>query len=82
MLRHWDRLDAKLIFGVGALFDWMTGQRRRAPALVRHMRLEWVYRVAIEPRRLLRRYTVGVVHFFSLVFVAPSPIRPREWTGS
>jgi beta-1,4-glucosyltransferase len=82
ILRHWDRLDAKVIFGVGALFDWMAGRHRRAPVLVRSLRLEWVYRLALEPRRLGRRYTVGIVHFFSLVIGANTTILPREGTGS
>ena len=67
IVEHWPRLEAKVIFGVGALFDWMTGLRRRAPRLVRLVRLEWAYRLAIEPRRLLRRYTIDVLTFLSLV---------------
>jgi beta-1,4-glucosyltransferase len=80
ILRHWDRLDAKVIFGVGALFDWMAGRHRRAPVLVRSMRLEWVYRLALEPRRLGRRYTLGVLHFFSLVMGGAVPLSGRGST--
>jgi beta-1,4-glucosyltransferase len=64
---NWNQIDARLIFGVGALFEWMTGRRRRAPSLVRRLRCEWVYRLLLEPRRLLHRYTIGILHFFTLV---------------
>ena len=60
-------LDVRLIFAVGALFEWMTGAKRRAPEWVRRYRLEWVYRLAIEPRRLMKRYTIDIVRFFWLV---------------
>ncbi|UYW26641.1 WecB/TagA/CpsF family glycosyltransferase [Methylorubrum extorquens] len=54
-----DRTKVKLAIGVGALFDFMTGEAIRAPRLVRRMRLEWFYRLAREPARMARRYLVG-----------------------
>jgi alpha-1,3-mannosyltransferase len=53
----------RLAFGVGALFDFVTGHVHRAPAWIRSARLEWVYRLIQEPRRLLRRYLVGNLLF-------------------
>lgn len=56
------RIDAThctLAFGVGALFDFQAGSIRRAPAFMRALRLEWLYRLAREPVRLWRRYLVG-----------------------
>ena len=50
---------AKLMFGVGALFDFISGEKRRAPLWVRKIRGEWMYRLLLEPRRLWRRYLVG-----------------------
>lgn len=44
---------------VGALFDFLSGSVPRAPRWMRRMRLEWLYRLANEPRRLWRRYVVG-----------------------
>ncbi|MEM1376789.1 MAG: WecB/TagA/CpsF family glycosyltransferase [Pseudomonadota bacterium] len=44
---------------VGALFDLTTGEVSRAPEWVRIIRSEWVYRLAMEPKRLWRRYIVG-----------------------
>lgn len=75
---NWDRLDARVIFGVGALFDWITGRRRRAPVLLQRLRCEWVYRLVIEPRRLLHRYTIGILHFFALVLGRSGTLIGRE----
>lgn len=49
----------KVGFGVGALFDFLAGKYPRAPEWIRTIRFEWVYRLALEPQRLWRRYVVG-----------------------
>jgi alpha-1,3-mannosyltransferase len=46
-------------FGVGALFDYLAGAVPRAPPFILRWRLEWVYRLMAEPRRLWRRYLIG-----------------------
>ncbi len=51
------RLRAVMV-GVGAAFDFHAGTVRRAPAWMRHAGLEWLHRLASEPRRLWRRYLV------------------------
>lgn len=50
---------ARLVISVGALFDFVAGEVPRAPAMVRRMRMEWLYRFAQEPRRLAGRYFLG-----------------------
>ena len=45
--------------GVGALFDFFADEVQRAPELVRKLRLEWIFRLWLEPRRLWRRYVLG-----------------------
>lgn len=47
-----------VMLGVGAAFDFHAGTVRRAPAWMRHSGLEWLHRLASEPRRLWRRYLV------------------------
>lgn len=59
-------LNANVLIGVGALFDFWAGDKPRAPRLVQRTRLEWLYRLCLEPRRLLRRYTVDIVRFLIL----------------
>lgn len=50
---------ARLVISVGALFDFISGEVPRAPELVRHARMEWLYRFLQEPRRLAGRYFIG-----------------------
>ena len=64
---HAHRIDARILMGVGALIDYTAGMAVRAPAPVRLLRLEWLYRLAREPRRLGRRYTVELALFLGLI---------------
>lgn len=66
ILENADSLSARVFIGVGALFDFLSGEASRAPAWVRKVRMEWFYRLCREPRRLGRRYTVDVITFFRL----------------
>ena len=50
---------ARVVMGVGALFDFAAGRVPRAPSFVRRLRSEWVFRLALEPARMWRRYVVG-----------------------
>ena len=52
-----DDLDAPVLIGVGAAFDFHAGLVPQAPAWLQESGLEWAYRLAHEPRRLWRRYT-------------------------
>ena len=56
---HLKATGCRLGFGVGALFDFLSGDVARAPRWVRAARLEWAYRLAQEPSRLWRRYVLG-----------------------
>ncbi len=58
-----DRLGVKVIWCVGALFEYYGEGRARAPVWVRRAGLEWLFRLALEPRRLWKRYLVGTVRF-------------------
>jgi N-acetylglucosaminyldiphosphoundecaprenol N-acetyl-beta-D-mannosaminyltransferase len=51
-----DRLDAPVLVGVGAAFDFHAGLVPQAPAWMQSAGLEWVFRLSKEPRRLWRRY--------------------------
>lgn len=61
--RHGASIGAKLCIGVGGLFDFTSGKIKRAPLWIRRLRCEWVYRLAIEPRRMWRRYLIGNIAF-------------------
>nr|WP_243613379.1 WecB/TagA/CpsF family glycosyltransferase [Shimia aestuarii] len=60
---HRQLIDAPLVLGVGALFDFLAGNVRRAPHWLRKRRMEWVWRLAMEPRRMAKRYLVGNATF-------------------
>ncbi len=54
---------APVSISVGALFDFLAGAVPRAPEWVRRARLEWVFRLILEPGRLWRRYLLGNPRF-------------------
>jgi exopolysaccharide biosynthesis WecB/TagA/CpsF family protein len=56
-------LDAPLIMGIGALLDYLTGTVQRAPAPIQRLRLEWLWRLGLEPKRLGKRYTIDLARF-------------------
>ncbi len=57
MAAHRGRINAVMV-GVGAAFDYHAGTIKRAPLWMQSCGLEWLYRLASEPRRLGRRYLV------------------------
>jgi alpha-1,3-mannosyltransferase len=67
LARNFDACGCALGIAVGALFDFMAGEYSRAPKWVRSARLEWVYRLALEPRRLASRYLMGNPSFLGKV---------------
>jgi N-acetylglucosaminyldiphosphoundecaprenol N-acetyl-beta-D-mannosaminyltransferase len=58
MARFRPRLEAPLLIGVGAAFDFFTGRQRQAPRWMQRSGLEWLFRLASQPGRLWRRYLV------------------------
>jgi N-acetylglucosaminyldiphosphoundecaprenol N-acetyl-beta-D-mannosaminyltransferase len=50
--RHRERLEVPLLIGVGGTFDVLSGNTRRAPRLMRKARLEWLWRVLANPRKI------------------------------
>ena len=63
--------------GVGGLFDYYSGRIPRAPKLVHAMKSEWVWRLAMEPRRMAKRYLVG-----NFVFLAHATIEAARHSGA
>jgi N-acetylglucosaminyldiphosphoundecaprenol N-acetyl-beta-D-mannosaminyltransferase len=56
MSRHWRELDAGVLIGVGAAFDFHSGRVRQAPRWIQRSGFEWLFRLCAEPRRLGPRY--------------------------
>ncbi|MGH8026353.1 MAG: WecB/TagA/CpsF family glycosyltransferase [Pseudoxanthomonas sp.] len=64
ILDHCAASDAPVMFGVGALLDFLSGNARRAPPWMRTLHLEWLFRLLLEPKRLLKRYSWDMMRFF------------------
>jgi len=58
MNAHLQRLSVPVLVGVGAAFDFHTGEMRQAPRWMREHGLEWLFRLCLEPRRLWHRYII------------------------
>jgi N-acetylglucosaminyldiphosphoundecaprenol N-acetyl-beta-D-mannosaminyltransferase len=69
MARMRARLDASVLVGVGAAFDFHAGLKRQAPRIVQRSGFEWAFRLACEPRRLWRRYAMVVPSFLALTLL-------------
>jgi len=60
-------LDAPLVIGVGAAFDFVSGNKQQAPRWMQRSGLEWLFRLMTEPRRLGRRYLLYNPRFIWLI---------------
>jgi N-acetylglucosaminyldiphosphoundecaprenol N-acetyl-beta-D-mannosaminyltransferase len=64
MAEHLELLpEARIMLGVGAAFDLLTGRLRQAPKWMQRSGVEWFFRWTQEPRRLTRRYFVNNPRF-------------------
>lgn len=64
--RHREGFGVPVVMGVGGSFDVLTGRIRRAPRPLQRAGLEWAWRLAMEPRRLWRRYLTVNLAFLGL----------------
>jgi len=53
---HKHRLPPGIYFGIGAAFAFHAGEVKQSPPILQRLGMEWAYRVAMEPRRLFKRY--------------------------
>lgn len=58
MMEHREKLRAPVLVGVGAAFDIHAGAKAQAPVWMQDHGLEWLFRLAQEPKRLWRRYLI------------------------
>jgi N-acetylglucosaminyldiphosphoundecaprenol N-acetyl-beta-D-mannosaminyltransferase len=63
MARMRERLEVPVMCAVGAAFDFHAGRVSQAPGWMQQRGLEWIYRLAQEPRRLLPRYVYSNPRF-------------------
>jgi N-acetylglucosaminyldiphosphoundecaprenol N-acetyl-beta-D-mannosaminyltransferase len=65
--RNADRLNTDVLWTVGALLDYMAGRMPRAPRFLADNGMEWIFRLAVEPHRMWKRYLLGNPAFLSRV---------------
>ena len=66
-MQHYRRhLNAKVVLAVGAAFDFIAGTVSQSPPLMQNSGLEWLYRLAMEPRRLWKRYFLRNPYFIAM----------------
>ncbi len=75
MYAYLHRLPVKLMVGVGAAFDLLTGNVKETPDWMKKRGLQWLYRLIQEPRRLWRRYLINNPRFLWLTFLQLSKLR-------
>lgn len=78
MASHRAVLDAPALIGVGAAFDFHAGRVRQAPRVIQRSGMEWAFRLAMEPRRLWRRYLRNNPEFAMLVLAQKTGL--RRWS--
>ncbi len=83
LLRHRDRLGVSVGLGVGGSFDVWAGRVKRAPAWTQRAKIEWLYRLATDPRRIRRqaalpRFAVQVVKWAPEDYGPPRRGRSRH----
>lgn len=76
--RRREALAPAVLIGVGASLDFVAGRVRRAPRWISSSGLEWLWRLAREPRRLARRYLVEDPRFLAVLW---RELRGRGRTG-
>lgn len=75
MASYLPKLDATLMLGVGAAFDFHAGKVKQAPRWIQRSGLEWAYRICQEPRRLWKRYARNNPLFVGRVLLQKTGLR-------
>lgn len=75
MNEHLEKLETKVMVGVGAAFDFLTGAIRDAPPWVKNAGLQWLHRLMQEPGRLWKRYLISNPRFLLSITLQLTGVR-------
>lgn len=75
MAEYSSRLAATVMLGVGAAFDFHTGRASEAPRWMMNAGLQWLHRLASDPRRLWKRYATIVPRYLAWIALQRSGLR-------
>jgi len=81
MAQHVGKINAAALLGVGAAFDFLSGEKPRAPVWMQRSGVEWLFRLVTEPRRLAHRYLIDNSIFVARAFQQLSGWKSyaRDW---
>ena len=78
ILNHQHDLGCKTVLAVGGLFDFYSGDIKRAPLWLREIGFEWAYRLYQEPKAKFHRYIIGNPRFLYRTFFNKNIIQARK----
>src|SRR5258706_9086573 len=81
MAEHVERMNVPVLAGVGAAFDFLSGNKPQAPKWIATLGMEWFFRPCTEPRRLFVRYLTNNPAFIYRVLLQALGKRPPELNG-
>ena len=78
MNKYLEKLQTKIMIGVGAAFDFHTGRKKQAPKWIQRSGLEWAFRLKEEPQRLWKRYFYNNPAFLFKIFTQLLALKKYE----
>ncbi len=69
MAEHLEKLGVPVMAGVGAAFDFLSGNKPQAPRWIQRSGMEWLFRFLSEPTRLWKRYLINYPRFVGLILL-------------
>jgi N-acetylglucosaminyldiphosphoundecaprenol N-acetyl-beta-D-mannosaminyltransferase len=82
MAENRQQLNAQVLIGVGAAFDFHAGKVPQAPRWMQPLCLEWLFRLIAEPRRLWKRYLLNNPQFLWLVMLQALKLKPYKQSST
>lgn len=78
MKYHVPKLKGGLMLGVGGVFDYLSGDVKKSPEWIKKIGMRWLWRLAMEPRRLGRKYTFTLQTFLGF-FIRESFVKTKNY---
>lgn len=79
IIENFNNLNVRLILSVGGWFQYLAGNKKRAPKVLRDLHLEWAHKLIIEYDRVWKRYLLGVPKFFYRVITRKIVLELKEF---
>jgi len=79
ILENFNNLNVRLILSVGGWFQYLAGNKKRAPKVLRDFHLEWAHKLIIEYDRVWKRYLLGVPKFFYRIITRKLVLEIKEF---